>query len=231
MSGRGGKESRRKKEYKKCENRVKKLIRNRKNAVEKQVARDSKTNPKRFYSFINSAKRSRSSIGPLTANGELVTDLLQQARSIVNPPSKDPTGIVRLDDVVVSEVTVKNAINRIHEFASPGPDDVTNKIIVELKDEIADPLSRLLRKSLDEMKIPSEWRMSNVTPIYKLKGSKADPGNYRPVSLTSNVCKLMERVINVELSSHLEKHVLSNNQHGFRKGRSCQTNLKSFRTK
>ena len=131
----------------------------------------------------------------------------------------------------MSEVTVKNAINRIHEFASPGPDDVTNKIIVELKDEIADPLSRLFRKSLDEMKILNEWRMSNITPIYKLKGSKADPGNYRPVSLTNNVCKLMERVINVELSSHLEKHVLSNNQHGFRKGRSCQTNLKSFRTK
>ena len=176
-----------KREYKKCENRVKKLIRNRKNAVDKQVARDSKTNPKRFFSFINSAKRSRSSIGPLTADGELVTDPRQQAevlnnyfssvftRSDVKPPTKDPSGIDKLNDVDMSAERIKNAISRIHEYASPRPDDVTNKIIVELKDEIADPLSSLVQKSLDEMMIPNEWRMSNVTPIYKLKGSKADP--------------------------------------------------------
>ena len=123
---------------------------------------------------------------------------------------------------------VRDAIDRIRENAAPGPDDMTNKILIELKSEISYPLSILFRKSLDAMKIPNEWRLSNVTPIYKLKGSKSDPGNYRPVSLTSNVCKLMERVVNVELSDHLEKRVLGNTQHGFRRGRSCQTNLIEF---
>ena len=139
--------------YKKSENRVKRLIRNRKNAVEKEVARESKTNPKRFFSFINSAKRSRSSIGPLTANGEQVVDPLQQAevlnkyfssvftRSNVEPPSKDDTGINKLDDVDVSVERVKASIGRIHEYASPGPDDVTNKIIVELKNTSTTPLT------------------------------------------------------------------------------------------
>ena len=70
--------------------------------------------------------------------------------------------------------------------------------------------------------------MSNVTPIYKLKGSKSQPGNYRPVSLTSHVCKLMEKVVNRALDKHLERGVLYNSQHGFRKGRSCKTNLIEF---
>ena len=230
--------------YKACESRVKKLIRNRQNTIEKQIAKDGKTNSKRFFSFINSAKRSRSSIGPLTgSNNERVTDPLQQAellniyfssvftRCTTEPPSKDPTGIPKLDDIVINETTVKEAIDRCREYSAPGPDEMTNKLLIELRNEIAKPLSILFRKSLDAMKIPNEWRLSNVTPIYKQKGSKADPGNYRPVSLTSNICKLMERVVNVELSDHLEKHVLSNTQHGFRKGRSCQTNLIEFTDK
>ena len=225
--------------YKACESRVKKLIRNRKNAFEKQIAKDSKTNSKCFFSFINSGKRSRSSIGPLSGgDNELVTDPLQQAgllneyfssvftRSTTEPPTKDPTCIQSLD-----EVTVKDVIDQSREYSAPGPDDITSKLLIELKNEIAKPLATLFRKSLDEMKIPNDWRLSNVTPIYKMKGSKADPGNYRPVSLTSNICKLMERVINVELSNHLEKRVLNNTQHGFRKGRSCQTIMIEFMDK
>ena len=65
--------------YKSCENRTKKLIRNKKNALERHVAKDCKLNPKRFYSFINSASRSRSTIGPLNKDGERVVDPKQQA--------------------------------------------------------------------------------------------------------------------------------------------------------
>ena len=85
----------------------------------------------------------------------------------------------------------------------------------------------LFRKSLDESRIPDEWRLSNVTPVFK-KRSKAEPGNYRPVSLTSNICKLMEKVINDTLGVYIDQNVLNNTQHGFRKGRSCQTNLIEF---
>ena len=77
-----------------------------------------------------------------------------------------------------------------------------------MKNELALPLSLLFRKSMDESRIPEDWRLSHVTPVYK-KGSKAEAVNYRPVSLTSNVCKLMERVVNVSFSSFLNKHVLT----------------------
>ena len=197
-----------KKEYKRWETKTKKLIRNRKNRLERQIAKDCKTNPKRFYSFINSSRRSCSMIGPLFKDGVQVVDPKHQAeylndyfssvfsRCSTAPLTKDPIGTTKISDIEVNEMIVKDAIDRTHEFSAPGPEDMTNKIIIELKNEIAKPLAVLFRKSLDESRIPADWRLSNVTPVFK-KGSKSEPGNYRPISLTSNICKLMERVVNV----------------------------------
>ncbi|KAM6352115.1 hydroxylysine kinase isoform 2-T5 [Alca torda] len=76
--------------------------------------------------------------------------------------------------------------------------------------------------------VPDDWRVANVTPVYK-KGRKEDPGNYRPVSLTSIPGKIMERIILSELSRQVQgSQGIRASQHGFRKGRSCLTNLISF---
>jgi hypothetical protein len=70
--------------------------------------------------------------------------------------------------------------------------------------------------------------MAIVTPIHK-KGSKRDPGNYRPVSLTSIPCKILESIIKDNLMAHLvERELISKSQHGFITGRSCKTNLVTF---
>ena len=171
----------------------------------------------------------------LVVNSKLQANVLVEYFSTVftrcdqESPSKDPlTGIGKIDNVVFNEECVKNEIDRIREVAAPGPDNVTNKTLIELRDYIAKPLVLLFTKSMNEGRIPADWRLSHVSAIYKLKGSKSEPGNYRPVSLTSNVCKLMEKIINRSLSIHLENGVLNNSQHGFRKGRSCQTNLIEF---
>ncbi|KAK4823784.1 hypothetical protein QYF61_006506 [Mycteria americana] len=76
--------------------------------------------------------------------------------------------------------------------------------------------------------VPADWRLANVTPIFK-KGRKEDPGNYRPVSLTSVPGKLMEQIILSAITQHVENNQgIKPSQHGFRKGRSCLTNLISF---
>ena len=70
-----------------------------------------------------------------------------------------------------------------------------------------------------------EWKFAKITPIFK-KGGKTKPENYRPVSLTSQPCKVMERIIREQITDHLEtNNLLSVHQHGFRKKRSCLTNL------
>ena len=108
---------------------------------------------------------------------------------------------------------------------SPGPDKVHPKVIKELADELARPLKLLFNKTLSEGKIPESWKIANVRPIFK-KGNKSSPGNYRPVSLTSILCKVFESFIRDALNNHLVKNnLLSQNQFGFSKGRSCTSQL------
>ncbi|PIO38702.1 hypothetical protein AB205_0138210, partial [Aquarana catesbeiana] len=72
------------------------------------------------------------------------------------------------------------------------------------------------------------WRTANIVPIHK-KGSKVDAGNYRPVSLTSIVVKLLESLLKRRLIDHLKIHrLLDPKQHGFTEGRPCQTNMIEF---
>jgi Reverse transcriptase (RNA-dependent DNA polymerase) len=67
-----------------------------------------------------------------------------------------------------------------------------------------------------------------VTPIFK-KGKRTDPGNYRPVSLTSVPCKILESLIKDKIMQHLsENNLLKDSQHGFMPNRSCATNLFEF---
>ena len=73
--------------------------------------------------------------------------------------------------------------------------------------------------------LPSDWLTANVTPIFK-KGARSSPNNYRPVSLTSVSCKLLEHIFYSQIVTHLdENNFFSAAQHGFLKGRSCETQL------
>ena len=78
---------------------------------------------------------------------------------------------------------------------------------------------------MKEGRVPDDWKNAHVTAIFK-KGKKTTPGNYRPVSLTSILCKLMESIIRDKLMEFVdERDLLSEDQHGFRSGRSCVTQL------
>ena len=86
-------------------------------------------------------------------------------------------------------------------------------------------LCQLFNMSLSKGELPVDWRRANVCPLLK-KGNKEDPGNYRPISLTSITCKLLKRLICKQLVDHFNVHnVLCDNQHGFREKRSCETQL------
>jgi hypothetical protein len=76
--------------------------------------------------------------------------------------------------------------------------------------------------------VPDDWKLANVTPIFK-KGKRSDPGNYRPVSLTSVCCRILESIIRDSIMDHLIKNnLLRDSQHGFMPNRSCTTNLLEF---
>ena len=86
-------------------------------------------------------------------------------------------------------------------------------------------LTHLFQQSLTLGDIPSQWKMAYVTPIYK-SGKKSDPQNYRPVSLTSIICKVMEHILVSHIMQHLEEHdILLPSQFGFRTKHSCESQL------
>ena len=220
------------------------MIIKRKKGLEKTIAKEAKTNPKSFYSYINRGRNMRSKVGPLKEeiDGKTiqVVEPKRQAEMLNNffasvftksegdVPVKDRhPGVKTVEDVFIDEERIKEIIERLKEKSAPGPDGVPNKLIIELANPISRAYSILFNKSLNTGTIPDEWRYIKVTPIYK-KGAKSEPGNYRPVSLTSATCKLMERIIKEALEKHLEKNGLIGNSHGFRYGRSPQTNLIEF---
>ena len=111
---------------------------------------------------------------------------------------------------------------------SPGVDVIPPKLLKECFEHISTPLAKLFNLSLEEGIVPSEWNEANITPLFK-KGSRNKPENYRPVRLTSVVCKLLETLIRDHMVEFLVKHKLINtSQHGFLKARSCVTNLLCF---
>jgi len=91
--------------------------------------------------------------------------------------------------------------------------------------EITRPLWMIFRKSLDEGAVPEDWKRANVSPVFK-SGCRSGVDNYRPISLTSQICKVFESLLRDEIVKYLESYqLLLDSQHGFRKGRSCMTNL------
>lgn len=76
-------------------------------------------------------------------------------------------------------------------------------MLIELAEVLANYLSSLFQLSLDIASVPSNWKTARVSPIYK-KGDKSDPANYRPISLTSLVRKLLEHIVTSQLMRHSE---------------------------
>ena len=123
---------------------------------------------------------------------------------------------------------IAKKIKKLKDNKSPGVDGIPPKLFKEIVEQISTPLAKLFNLSLEEGIVPSEWKESNITPLFK-KGSRNKPENYRPVSLTSVVCKLLETLIRDHMVEFLVKHNLINtSQHGFLKERSCITNLLCF---
>ena len=129
---------------------------------------------------------------------------------------------------MVTPEVVANKINNMKENKSPGVDGIAPKILKETVQQICTPLAHVFNMSLQEGIVPLEWKEANIIPLFK-KGSRNKSVNYRSVSLTSVICKVLETIIRNHMMDFLIKHKLINpSQHGFLKARSCLTNLLCF---
>jgi len=135
---------------------------------------------------------------------------------------------VRTKPPIIQEETVNDLLCHLDTYKSLGTDGIHPRVLRALAEELAKPLSIIYQQSWRTREVPDDWRITNVTTIYK-KGWKEDPGNYRPVSLTSMQGKIMERFILSALTGHVKDNQgIRPSQHGFRKGRSCLISLICF---
>ena len=223
---------------------VTKKIRSAKRGMEKKMANCRDNNSRRFANYIKSKTKSKSSIGPLKrANGDLITEEQEIAEELntffasvfttedKNVPDKQMETVKTIGEVIITERLVKEKIKSLKENSAAGPDGISPKLLKSAAEELVKPLTIIFRESMRTSEIPEDWRKAKVTPIYK-KGPKGEPGNYRPVSLTSIPCRMLESIIKDKLMGYLaNNNLLSESQHGFLKGRSCATNLITFMDK
>ena len=231
-------------EYTRIRRETKKLIKISKKLHELHIASNCKINPKEFFRYVREKKTLKSTIGPLlSAEGEIVTDERETA-DILNDyfasvftveedrgeeaTPYEMTVAAQLFLVDITEEDVMRVIDKLKICKSPGPDKIYPRILKEVKEAISKLLCAIFNLSLRTGKVVSEWKLANVTPLFK-KGDKSNPGNYRPISLTSVVCKLMESILRDKIVEFLEKNnIIRDSQHGFRNRRSCLTNLLDF---
>lgn len=195
-----------------------------------------KANPKAFWRHLKRMRSTDNSI-PDLKDGNILLDSpslkaglfnktfksvfhQQESNSTYEPEKCDETDTE--GPLVITEAGVAALISKLPAGKAPGPDGITSLMLKKTLPCSAKILSILFNFSIEKGEVPEDWRVAAVVPIPKT-GKRDDPSNYRPVSLTSIPCKLMEHIIVTNLYDFLEKrNLLSPQQFGFRRGASCE---------
>ena len=225
--------------YAKARNQVRQATRKFVKERESLLAKEAKSNPKAFFRYVTDKTKSKEQIAKLIQQDGTFTETDLEKAKVLNQFfssvfTKDTTDDLPyfkthsnagIDQVNIGQEDMLKALKSMKINKSPGPDEIHPRVLKELANQLALPLTFLFNKSVFEGKLPTSWKVAEVRPIFK-KGDKSNPGNYRPVSLTSVVCKLFESFIRDALCNHLiENDILSKDQFGFTRGRSCVTQL------
>ena len=207
---------------------------------EEKAVKAIKRNRKYFFTYARKFNKVRAKVGPLlginkeyVAGSKEMADLLQdQYQSVFSTPTElcdadvmFPDEQSGLYDIQFGDKDFIEAISEISESSAAGPYGFSALFLNKTKDIIATPISMLWRSCLDNGVTPDMLKRSFIVPIHK-GGSRGVPANYRPVSLTSHLVKIFEKIMRKHIVAYMEERDLFNcSQHGFRGGRSCLSQL------
>lgn len=145
---------------------------------------------------------------------------LMERATIARIPVEDPG-----DRPTISVNGVVSVLRKLEDKKSAGPDGLPNAFLKRFAAQVSLFPTRIFQVLLLLGDVPENWRVARVVPILK-KGDKLTISNYRPISITSSCCKLLEHIVSAYLNSYLaENKILSPVQHGFRKEMSTVTQL------
>ena len=198
--------------YKEALNQATAEIRNSKRSYEQKLAFNIKHDSKSFYAYVRSKQKVQDKVGPLEgSDGNIITEGFLMAENLNEYFSsvftREDTSALPvpetkfegresdyLGQLIVTPKMVTKKIRDMKENKSPGVDGIPPKLLLEIVEQISIPLATVFNLSIEEGVVPLEWKEANIIPLFK-KGPRSKSENNRPVSLTSVVCKLLERLI------------------------------------
>ncbi|XP_040075893.1 uncharacterized protein LOC115309781 [Ixodes scapularis] len=213
----------------------------------RNVALKAREDPKLFWSYMSKLQTSSNKLTfvnnnvPLTSPRDIAQSLTPHFASVFNvgtlTPDIDhlvqnieentPCHSLLMPDITPSLEHLHEVFRQIMPSLSPGPDNFPPAFLRLLCPQVSPSLLSIFQSFLDTAAVPDLWKRALVTPIHKGKGKPVnDVSSYRPVSVTSILCRTFERMLNRTLLDYLSvNNILSSSQHGFRPGRSCETAL------
>ena len=175
-------------EYRRLNNQVRRETRNAVKKKEQEIARNSKSNPKVFWKYVQSKTSTKAKIGELfrdeektlkTTTDKEKADVLSDyfsstfiTETLGATPNVDRKDVPRLGRPMFTKERIREIIKKLKRNKSPGPDELHPRIIKELMEELLEPLSIIFSSSFSEGQVPQDWKVANVTAIYK-KGCKS----------------------------------------------------------
>lgn len=204
-----------------------------------------KKNYKYFYKYAREQSVIKSKIGPLKVGNETVSDpkqiaetLKQQYETVFTTPrtntNLDLTNTIDenslnlpqlLTELEITGEMIAIAIRELKPDRAAGPDGLPPIFLKKCEESLILPLKLIYEKSITSGIVPKNFKIGVITPIHK-GGNRCEPKNYRPVTLTSVLCKVLEKIILKPLVKHLKDNLLYNErQHGFRTKRSTLSQL------
>ncbi len=195
----------------------------------------------RFFRYANSKLVGKKNVGPLQrpdgsvtvdpeVKAKLLSDFFQtlfthdkgSVPDAANLPTASPSG---LSHIIFTPNLVRRIINKLKQKSAGGPDGIPPIFLKKCCIELCSPLAFLFQLFFDSSFLPTVWLQAFITPVFK-KGDPTKPCNYRPISLTCSVCKVMECIIKDQLVAYLSaKGLISKQQHAFLAKRSTVTNV------
>ena len=232
------------KESAEIERKLQASYKSERHAMEEKAVSAIKKNQKYFFTYARKFSKVATGIGPLidtcgniiSCATRMASMLAEQYSSVFSKPREPLLDADRifttqdttdnsLSDITFTEEDISKAIGELSPVSASGPDGFPSILLKNCKETLCYPLYLIWRKSLDEGVVPQMLKTANVIPIHK-GGSRGVPKNYRPIALTSHLIKIFEKVLRSKIVQYMELHKLFNpNQHGFRFGRSCLSQL------
>lgn len=193
-----------------------------------------KNSPQKFWRYLVGSKPATTSV---LLNGNICSDPVSVAEAFnnfFNSTYTSPTDMASIsqehgshceDDIVISKEGIIELLLKLDVKKSSGPDKIPNEFLKRYCEWVALFLVKIFASSLETGVVPSDWLLARVVPVPKV-GDKLMVENYRPISITCTVCKLLEHIIGKHLVAYFENNNLFyNKQHGFRRRLSTVTQL------